>query len=61
MQVTHTNKIKRFHNQHYCFTCEYDVDHPGNACPLADKAYHMPNIPQDKAHMHANQGASMVS
>ena len=44
-QTTHTNKIKRFHNLHYCFTCGYDVDHPGNTCPVADPAFHMTNIP----------------
>ena len=60
MQATHTNNIKRFHNIHYCFTCGYNADHPGNACPVAYPDYHMPNIPHDEAHMYANQGASMV-
>ena len=35
MQETHTNKIKIFHNLHYCFISGYDVDHPGNAFPVA--------------------------
>ena len=48
MQGTHTNKIKQFHNLHYSFTCGYDVDHPSNACPVSDPAYHMPNIPHDE-------------
>ena len=33
----------------------------GTACALANPTYHMPNIPRDKAHMYANQGASMVA
>ena len=61
MQETHTNNIKKFHNLHYCFTCGYNVDHPGNACPVADPTYHMPNISCDKSHMYNNQGASMVA
>ena len=61
MQATHTNKINKFHNLHYCFTCGYYVDHPDNACPVADPVYNMPNIPSDKAHMYANQVAGMVA
>ena len=61
MQTTHTNKIKRLHNLCYYFTCGYDVDLLRNACTIANTVYHMPNIPLDKAHMYANQGASMVS
>ena len=61
MQASHTNKIKRFHNLHYCFTCGWYVYHPGNACPLADTEYNMPNIPRAEAHMYANQVASMVA
>ena len=61
MQAIHTKKIKRFHNLHYCFTCGYDVDRPGNACPVANTAYYMPKILRDEAHMYANQGASMVA
>ena len=37
------------------------MDHPGNICPVADPAYHMPNLLHDKADMYANQGASMVA
>ena len=58
---THTNKIKIFHNLHYFFTYGYDVDHPGNICPVADPEYHMPNITRDEENMYTNQGASMVS
>ena len=61
MQANHTNKIKIFHNIHYCFTCGYDVDHPGNTCPLSNPEYHMPNIPRDEAHMYDNQGSIMVA
>ena len=61
MQATHTNKIKRFHNLNYCFTCGYDVDHPGNACPVSDPSYYMPNNPRDEAHMYSNQVESMVA
>ena len=61
MQATPTNKIKRFHNLHYFFTCGYDVDHPGNAFPVANPEYHMPNIPRDEAHMYPNQGESMIA
>ena len=60
IQATHTNKIKRLHNLHYCFTCVYDVGHPVKAFPVAYTAYHMPNIPQDKAHMYTNQREIMV-
>ena len=61
MQATHTDKIKIFHNINYCFTCGYDLDHPGNACLVADPEYHIPTIPHEEAHMYADQGASMVS
>ena len=61
MQMIHTNKIKRFHNIKYCFTCGYDVDHPGDTCPVAYTEYHIPKIPHDEAHMYANQGASMIA
>ena len=61
MQTTHINKIKIFHNVHYYFTCGYDVDHPGNICPVGDPEYNMPNILCDKSHMYANQGASMLA
>ena len=61
MQASHTNKIKRFHNLHYCFTCGWYVYHLGNACPLADTEYNMPNIPRAEAHMYANQVASMAA
>ena len=37
------------------------MDHLGNACQIADPAYHMPNIPRDDSHMYGNQGASMVA
>ena len=61
MQATHTNNIKLFHNLHYFFTYGYDVDHPGNTCPVSYPAYNIPNIPFDKAHMYDNQGASMLA
>ena len=61
MQTIHTNKINRFQNLHYCFTCGYNVDHPGKTCPVSDAAYNMNNIPRDEAHMYANQGAMMVA
>ena len=61
MQATPTSNIDIFHNLHYCFTCGYDVDHPGNACPVANPEYHMPNIPCDEAHMYPNQGSSMIA
>ena len=61
MQATQTNNIKRFHNLNYCFTCGYDVDHPGNICPVADPAYQTQNIFCEKAHMYTNQVSSMVS
>ena len=61
MQETHTMKINIFHNLHYFFACGYDVDNPGNICPVADPAYHMTNISRDKAHMYANQGAIMLA
>ena len=61
IQATRTNKIKNFHNLHYCFTCGYNVDRPGNACPVADTTSHIPNIPTDEAHIYANQGAIMVA
>ena len=61
MRATHTNKIKRFQNLHYCFTCEYDFNNPGTACPVTNTTYHTPKIPHDKAHIHANQVESMVA
>ena len=61
MQITHTKKIKIFHNLHYCFICVYDVDHPRNTCTVADTAYHMSNILRDKAHIYDNQVSSMVA
>ena len=60
MQMTHTNKIKRFHNIHYCFTCGYDIDHPRNTFPVSDPSYHMSNIPRDDVHMYNNQGEIIV-
>ena len=61
VQATHTNKTMRFHNLHYCFTCGYDVDHPRNACAVADPGCHMTIITRDKAQMYANPLASMVA
>ena len=61
MQANHTNKIKQFHNLQYFFTCGYDVDHPGNACPVSNPVYHMTNILCDGAHMYANQRANIVA
>ena len=60
MQANHTNKIKLFHNMHYCFTCGYDVDRPGNACPVSDTDYHIPYIPHYNAPMYSNQGKIIV-
>ena len=61
MYATHTNKIKIFHNLHYCFTLGYYVDHPGNACPVSDTIYHMSKILHDEEHIYDNQGASTLA
>ena len=45
-----SNRNKIFQNLYYCFTCGYDVDHPGNMCPRA-KQGHIPNVPRDQAHL----------
>ena len=58
MQTTNTNKIKRFHNLHYCFTCGYDVD---QTCLVADTEHHISHIMCDKANVYAKYEASMVS
>ena len=44
-----SNTRKTHLNLWYCFTCGYDVDHPGNRCPVA-KPNHIPNVPRDEAH-----------
>ena len=54
--IPFSNTRKEFPNLYYCFTCGYDVDHPGNQCPIA-KAGHIPNINRDEAHLVP--GASM--
>jgi hypothetical protein len=58
---SHTNVLKRFDNLHYCYTCGYDVDHPGTQCNHTNGGFHMPNIKRNEAHLYATQGASMVA
>ena len=59
--TTHTNVIKRFDNLLYCFTCGYDVDHPGTHCQSTNGNYHIPNVKREEAHMYSHQGACMVA
>jgi hypothetical protein len=58
---SHTNVLKRFDNLHYCYTCGYDVDHPGTHCNHTNGGFHMPSIKRNEAHLYATQGASMVA
>ena len=53
---THTNKKKFHNNLLYCFTCGYDVDHPGNQCPKGhmNRHGHQPNVPREMAHTVQN-------
>ena len=55
---THTNNGKRHMNLYYCYTCGYDVDHPGIACPMRRKQGHC-DVPRDQAHLCP--GALMVA
>ena len=59
--TTHTNVLKRFDNLLYCFTCGYDVDHPGTHCPFTEGNFHLPNVKRDEAHLYSHQGACMVA
>mgnify|MGYP000441937942 FL=1 len=46
----YSNKLKRHNNLFYCFSCGYDVDHPGNHCPNP-KPHHDPHTRRDNAHL----------
>ena len=54
--IPFSNTRKEFPNLFYCFTCGYDVDHPGAQCPYAGPG-HIPNVNRDEAHLVP--GASM--
>ena len=54
----YSNKMKRHNNLYYCYSCGYDVDHPGSHCPNA-KPHHDPHARRDNAHLLPN--ASMVA
>ena len=36
-------------NLYYCWSCGYDVDHPGGQC-REPREGHIPNVPRDEAH-----------
>ena len=55
-RTPYSNTTKVFDNILYCFSCGYDVDHAGCACPNP-RWNHIPNIPRNKA--HEVQGACM--
>jgi hypothetical protein len=54
----YSNKLKKHNNLYYCYSCGYDVDHPGSHCPNA-KPHHDPHTRRDNAHLVSN--ASMVA
>ena len=54
--IPFSNTRKEFPNLFYCFTCGYDVDHPGAQCPYTGPG-HIPNVNRDEAHLVP--GASM--
>ena len=43
------NPRKRWNNLYYCYTCGYDVDHPGSRCPNP-KYGHQPHASRKTAH-----------
>ena len=49
----YSNKLKKHNNLYYCYSCGYDVDHPGSHYPTA-KTHHDPHARRDNAHLLPN-------
>jgi hypothetical protein len=54
--LPYSNAIKQNMNLCYCFSCGYDVDHPGFQCPNP-RSNHIPTVKREDA--HTIWGASM--
>jgi hypothetical protein len=54
----YSNKLKKHNNLYYCYSCGYNVDHPGSHCPNT-KPHQDPHAKRDNAHLLPN--ASMVA